>query len=122
MKYLIVHLVLVLVSCSEVQHKAYTKDISVMAFQSLLATQNDLQILDVRTPDEWAEGIVQGAVQINWYEDSFNAKVEVLDKNKPVVVYCKAGGRSKQAMYRLAQLGFKKVYNLEGGYDAYWSK
>ena len=93
-----------------------------MAFQSLLATQNDLQILDVRTPDEWAEGIVQGAVQINWYEDSFNAKVEVLDKNKPVVVYCKAGGRSKQAMYRLAQLGFKKVYNLEGGYDAYWSK
>ncbi|MBI2280981.1 MAG: rhodanese-like domain-containing protein [Bacteroidetes bacterium] len=72
-------------------------------------------ILDVRTPEEWAEGTIEGATKINYHDDNFEQQVEKLDKETPVYVYCKSGGRSSSAADILEKKGFKKVYNLDGG-------
>ena len=57
----------------------------------------------------------------NIYEEDFEKQLEKLDKEKPVAVYCKVGGRSGQAMGKMNKLGFKEVYNLDGGMDAWKS-
>ena len=88
----------------------------VEAFETKLASS---QILDVRTPEEWAEGIIEGATMMNFYDDDFEAQLEKLDKEKSVAVYCRSGGRSGNAMDMMAKNGFKVVYNLEGGTTAW---
>lgn len=80
-----------------------------------------LQIVDVRTPEEFQAGHIAGAQLINWYENNFNQAVAQLAKDQPVLVYCAVGGRSGQAYDRLKSLGFKEVYDLKGGFDA-WRK
>ena len=72
-------------------------------------------ILDVRTPEEWVEGTILGAEKINYHDDNFAQQVDKLDKNTPVYIYCKAGGRSSSAADILKEKGFAKVYNLDGG-------
>ena len=79
-------------------------------------------LIDVRTPEEFAEGSIDGALNINWLSDEFNNQVAVLDKSKKLYVYCKKGGRSLMSQARLKELGFTHVIDLEGGYDAYSSK
>lgn len=81
--------------------------------------QNDPEavILDVRTQDEWDEGIIPGAINIDIYKgQGFIYEVDLLDKNKNYYVYCKAGGRSAQACAIMSQLGFPNTYNLTGGF------
>lgn len=78
-------------------------------------TQPDVQLVDVRTPEEFSEGHIENAVNIDFNADDFDAKVADLDKEKPVMVYCKAGGRSAKAATRLKELGFKNITDLEGG-------
>lgn len=81
-----------------------------------LENDSNAAILDVRTPDEWDEGIIPGATMIDIYTgQEFLAKVDALDKTKNYYVYCKAGGRSGQACDIMRQLGFEKTYNLLGG-------
>jgi rhodanese-related sulfurtransferase len=80
--------------------------------------ENDTQavILDVRTSDEVAEGIIPGAIHIDIYRgQGFIYEVDALDKNKNYYVYCKAGGRSSQACQIMNQLDFKNTFNLLGG-------
>ncbi|MCB0700033.1 MAG: rhodanese-like domain-containing protein [Chitinophagales bacterium] len=72
-------------------------------------------ILDVRTPGEYNEGFIENAINVDWNGGGFDAYVAKLDKNKPVMVYCLAGGRSGAAASRLKELGFKEVYDLAGG-------
>ena len=77
------------------------------------------QIVDVRTSKEVAEGKIAGSRNIDYFSASFLATAEKkLDKNKPVMVYCAAGGRSASAAKDLKKAGFKKVYDLEGGFDS----
>ena len=78
------------------------------------------QIVDVRTSKEVAEGKIAGSTNIDYFSASFIATAQKkLDKNKPVLVYCAAGGRSASAVKDLKKAGFKKVYDLEGGYDSW---
>ncbi|TDT46973.1 rhodanese-related sulfurtransferase [Maribacter spongiicola] len=79
-------------------------------------------LLDVRTPEEYAAGCINGALNMNWLSSEFNQKVASLDKTKKIYVYCKKGGRSLKSQARLLELGFKNVVDLEGGYDAYLAK
>lgn len=76
-------------------------------------------VLDVRTPEEVAEGMIKNALSIDFYDADFGTKIRQLDKNEPVFVYCKAGGRSSQAAQLLIDAGFEEVYNLEGGITAW---
>jgi rhodanese-related sulfurtransferase len=76
------------------------------------------QLLDVRTAKEVAGGKIQGAMNIDYFSVDFITLAEKkLDKSKPVLVYCAAGGRSANAAKDLKKAGFKVVYDLEGGYD-----
>lgn len=75
-------------------------------------------ILDVRTPMEWAEGIIPGAIMIDIYRgQGFIDDVSQLDKDKNYYVYCKAGSRSHQACQVMNSLGFLNTYNLLGGFS-----
>lgn len=100
------------------QTKTIKEDVTVEKFAALMA-KNESQIVDVRTPGEWAEGTIKNAAKINFYDENFKSQLNKLDKEKPVYVYCKSGGRSGKAAKQMEEMGFKKVYNLIGGMDAW---
>ncbi|HMQ75598.1 MAG TPA: rhodanese-like domain-containing protein [Flavobacteriales bacterium] len=78
------------------------------------------QVLDVRTPEEWATGVIAGARFIDFNAGGFkSAAAAMLDRTKPVFVYCAAGGRSYRASKQLKELGFAEVYDLVGGMGAW---
>lgn len=75
-----------------------------------------IQLLDVRTPNEWEEGIINGALKINVLSHNFEAKTEeLLNKKKPVYIYCRSGAKSLVACEMLLEKGYE-VYNVDGGY------
>ncbi len=85
-------------------------------------SQKDLNsgiIVDVRTPEEYKAGHLDNALNINWYDTDFAEQFDAISKDETLYVYCKKGGRSAKAQERLFSLGFEKVVNLEGGYDAF---
>ncbi|MFC2176449.1 rhodanese-like domain-containing protein [Bacteroidota bacterium] len=125
MKHLIQSTLIVLISvgmfsCSNGQDTAKSvaiaENVNVDDFASRLEGS---QILDVRTPEEWSQGIIEGAVMMNFYDNDFDDQLAKLDKEKPVAVYCKSGGRSGNAMSKMNTMGFKEVYNLNGGMGAW---
>lgn len=79
------------------------------------------QLVDVRTPEEYAEGHLANAMNIDWNGTDFAARAEALDKAKPVFVYCRSGGRSSAAAESLRAMGFKQVYDMQGGITK-WQK
>ncbi|MDR0348867.1 MAG: rhodanese-like domain-containing protein [Tannerella sp.] len=86
------------------------------AFEKLLRENVSVQLVDVRRPDEYAAGHLNGAIPINVEDADFIAKADsLLDKNLPVAVYCRSGVRSKKAAQQLARKGYK-VCDLESGY------
>jgi len=90
-------------------------NLSVEAFRQRLSDDGTVQLLDVRTPSEYAEGRIPGAINIDWKADGFVAAAQVkLDTTRPVLVYCRSGRRSAEAAEALAKAGFK-VRNLLGG-------
>lgn len=84
-------------------------------FEDLIRLADHAQVLDVRTPREYQVGYIPGADNNNIANAAFVSNAQKLDKNRPVFVYCKTGVRSAHAAEQLAELGFKEVYNLEGG-------
>jgi len=73
-------------------------------------------ILDVRTQEEWNDGIIPGAITIDYYKgQGFIEEVEQLDKSKNYYIYCRSGARSGNACGIFNQLGFENAYNLSGG-------
>lgn len=82
-----------------------------------LLNQEHIQILDVRTPNEFQSGHIEGAININFYDLNFEDKLKALDANYPVVVYCKKGFRSAKVALILLKKDFKNIYDLEGGFD-----
>ena len=89
--------------------------IDVRELKQRLDRGDQLLVLDVRTPEEWKGGHLTMAKHINVNDADFAAKVDKLDKTKPVVVYCAAGGRSSRAATVLASRGFKTIYNVSNG-------
>jgi thioredoxin len=91
------------------------EEIAPKEFSEKIKTTENPQVLDVRTPDEFTSEHIDNAINVNWNSADFAAKAETYDKSKPVFVYCLSGGRSKKAAAKLSELGFTKVYELEGG-------
>jgi rhodanese-related sulfurtransferase len=87
-------------------------------FQEQLQSQQGV-LLDVRTPEEYNEAHLPDAQNMDYKNDSFEASLAQLDKNKTYFVYCKAGVRSRKAAEKMQEMGFTQVYNLEGGIDAW---
>lgn len=84
-------------------------------------TEADVQVVDVRTEGEYVDGHLVNATNIDVLQADFKEKVANLDKDKPVMVYCKIGGRSAKAAGILKEMGFKDVTDLEGGFIS-WTK
>lgn len=102
-----------IISCMKTQTEG-VQVLEVSKYQTKLKQPN-VQLLDVRTPEEFSEGHLDNAINIDVTAADFDAKVASLDKEKPVMVYCKSGGRSAKASARLKELGFKTISDLEGG-------
>jgi len=91
------------------------KNLNPEAFKKSMSEQQEAVLLDVRTPGEVAEGMIEGAIPIDFFANDFQTQVNALDKNKNYFVYCRSGQRSEQACQIMDQLGFKSLINLEGG-------
>lgn len=91
-------------------------DVTAEEFKALIDKKDGL-ILDVRTKDEVAAGKIENATNLDYYSATFKDDVAKLDKDKPVYVYCRSGGRSGGAKKIMTEMGFNIVYNLKGGYS-----
>lgn len=101
-------------SCSSNGQNSEFENMDVNQFANYI-TNDSVQTLDVRTPDEYSEGHIKGAVNINVYDNDFlDEATKELDKSRPVAVYCRSGKRSADAAQKLSAAGYK-VTNLEGG-------
>lgn len=85
------------------------------AYAQALHSADQKQIIDVRTPEEFQSGHIAAAKNINLYDQDFKAQLEKLNKQEPVFVYCKVGGRSAKAAKTLHDMGFTSIYDLDGG-------
>lgn len=82
--------------------------------QSILELE-DVQLIDVRTPQEFDEIRIANAQNIDFQSPTFDEDITKLDKDKPVILYCRSGGRSAKCAKKMKDAGFKKIYDLEGG-------
>lgn len=105
-----------MMSCKAQEEKTDVTMLSVEQAKTILAEDPDAVFLDVRTPEEFKDGHIEGAVLINLFDEDFKEQVDALDKEKPVYIYCRSGNRSQKAGNILIQMGFKQVYDIEEGY------
>jgi phage shock protein E len=84
------------------------------AAAQLVAEREDLVVVDVRTPGEFASGHLAGAVLLDIQDDAFRSQLEALDRDAAYLVYCRSGNRSAQAVRVMAELGFTEVYDAGG--------
>ncbi|MDH7913223.1 rhodanese-like domain-containing protein [Winogradskyella sp. SYSU M77433] len=93
---------------------AEVKLVTAEEMQTILDTE-DVQLVDVRTPEEFEEVRIVDSQNIDFNSPTFDEDITKLDKEKPVILYCKGGNRSAKCAKKLKDAGFKKVYDLEGG-------
>ncbi len=103
--------VLLLAGCST---SSTATDLSVSEFSSKV-TEAAVITLDVRTPGEFSEGHIEGALLIDFQSGNFENEIATLDKSKTYAVYCRSGNRSGQAVKVMSDAGFNNLYNLNGG-------
>ena len=117
--------VILTVGCAGEGVKTPTQVIEdITAQEAFILMQNnqynpDFVIIDVRTPEEFAEGHVEQATNIDYYSETFRDELNNLDKNKTYLVYCRSGNRSGNALNIMAELNFREVYNMSGGIIAW---
>lgn len=91
------------------------------AYTSIQENQDnpDFVIIDVRTPEEFTEGYIEGAINIDFYSETFADELDILDKNKTYLIYCRSDNRSGRALPLMEELNFREVYNMTGGIIAW---
>lgn len=82
---------------------------------------DNTQLIDLRSMNEFESGHIENAQNIV-YDEDFVRNISRLDKTQPVAVYCRTGGRSEKCARILKEAGFEKIYDLEGGYEAWTYK
>lgn len=107
-----------LLACRQ-SNMAY-QSLSVDEFENLITTDPNAQRLDVRTVAEYSEGHIAGSLNVNVLDEASFLEVaeDVLQKDKPVALYCRSGKRSKKAAEILSKQGYK-VYELDKGFQAW---
>src|SRR5690606_1571638 len=85
-------------------------------FKAKLEDTPDAVLIDVRTPEEVAEGAIEGAVNIDYQDDGFSQGIDTLDRDKNYFVYCLSGKRSADAIEEMQKAGFKNIFTLKDGY------
>lgn len=90
--------------------------------EALIAQDKSVQLIDVRTPGEIAQGYIKGSLHFDYSSPDFTKQLNTLDKSKPVAVYCAVGGRSGKTAQKLNEMGFKKIYDFPGGMTEWKAK
>jgi rhodanese-related sulfurtransferase len=103
------------------QIKSAHLKLSPALFKIKLDNSPEITLLDIRTAEELLEnGTIEGAKNVDFYDEIvFKKTILSMDKELPVMLYCRSGGRSSEASAMLKDLGFKQVYDLNGGYNAW---
>ena len=109
---LVVILLIILSSCVQTKTEITTLEITQFDPDS---AENGI-LIDVRTPEEYAEGHLPNAINIDVKDEGFAEKMNEIKKNKNIYLYCKTGKRSTKAVAIADTLGFKNIYNLDGGF------
>ncbi|MFC3417297.1 rhodanese-like domain-containing protein [Algoriphagus hitonicola] len=94
------------------------KVVSVEKFDKMISKKKNV-LLDIRTPEEIADGQIKGALNIDFLDENFAQNIEQLDKSKTYLLYCRTGKRTAKAGAAMKAAGFKKVYMLDGGLTAW---
>lgn len=94
-------------------------EISISQAKELVQSTPNLKILDVRTPEEYAEGHLDRALNINFRDPNFENQIKALQKEDTYLVYCKSGGRSAKAVELMKELKFTQVSDMTDGYSSY---
>ncbi|MEI6713974.1 MAG: rhodanese-like domain-containing protein [Verrucomicrobiota bacterium] len=84
-----------------------------------LIAEKKITVIDVRSPEEFADGHIQGAKNIDILDDKFESGLSALDKTQPFLVHCASGGRSTRSLEVFKKLGFSHIYHLDGGVNAW---
>lgn len=104
----------ILVSCAT-DTSSSLNSVSAEEFSRIMEEDNGVQVLDVRTESEYLKGHLPNALNINIRDTAFHSRVlELLEKDRPVAVYCRSGNRSKVAGAILVDMGYE-VYELNSG-------
>ena len=93
------------------------EDITIQELLTIMKTNEEAILLDVRSPQEYEEGHLDGAINIPLYELEKCCSCKLKDKEKLTIVYCQSGIRSRKAIAILKRCGFKNLYNLSNGLD-----
>ncbi len=93
------------------------KNVSAEKFKELIDTlpENGFVVLDVRTPEEYNQGHLAGAVNIDYYNPNAIEQIKFLDKSKTYLIYCRTGHRSLEIAQLMDKMDFGQIYNLVGG-------
>lgn len=126
-KLLIVILSFTFISCAQNTAKKEVKDngnnyatqdkqvVELISPKDLNAKLGDIQLIDIRTPGEFAGGYIKGAININFFDRNFNDQMSKLNKEEEIYIYCRSGNRTGKAAKRLKDKGFTKIFDLQGG-------
>ena len=98
---------------------ASIRDVSVEEASALIADQNAVTVLDVRTPGEFEAGHIEGAVNVDAMSETFIEDLAKLDKGATYVLHCKSGARSARALEAMKAAGFSSIAHMNGGFDGW---
>lgn len=107
-----------LLSCGSSRTETVAVVVEPAEFQQKLQNEK-VQLIDVRTPEEYAAGHLEGAININFLSEDFLKQMSQLDKKKPLLLYCRSGNRSGKATIQLHEEGFRNITDMKGGYQAW---
>lgn len=116
--FLFAFLILGITAQAQTVEKDSINVISIAEFEKM-STKKKNKLIDVRTPEEVAEGHLAGSLNINFLGENFAQEIGTLNKNKTYLLYCRSGARTRRAADQMQKAGFKKIYMLEGGITAW---
>ena len=113
LKYILIVVFSIIFSCSLINNESVNQINSdeLIEFIEL----NDAVLVDVRTEDEYNSGYIENSLNIDYFSNEFSVNADKLDKNTPIILYCRSGKRSSMSANKISKLGFKEIYNLQGG-------
>ncbi|MDF1851312.1 MAG: rhodanese-like domain-containing protein [Verrucomicrobiales bacterium] len=95
------------------------RNVSAEEAKKLIEETADLVVLDVRTPEEFAEGHIKGAINIDFKAESFETEVGKLNPDVPYVIHCRSGRRSAEALTQIKPMAFQTLYHLDSGFNGW---
>lgn len=85
--------------------------------REMLKNDKEMLLIDVRSPQEYKESHLDGAINLPLYDIEQKAQEQIKRKDTPIIIYCQSGSRSRRAMQILRQEGYENLYEIKGGLD-----